>query len=187
MTSEKAGVRRAEIGSAIAVGLSVLAVIVAFYQARIAEQQAHASVWPYVTIGYSIYDGSESPGFTWNIDNNGLGPAIIKSVVVSVDGTPRKSWPEVLAALGLPADLPKTTSSVHGRVLPPNLNRETTIQALHVPSIPEAKQLAAALSRLAMDICYCSVYDECWTAHFLEPRVEKIAHCDPHAATQFEH
>jgi hypothetical protein len=183
--SESRGLRRAEIGSAIAIALSVLAVVVSFSQARIAERQAHASVWPYVSIGYSMYDGSDAPGFTLTVDNDGLGPAIIDSVVVSVDGVARRSWADVIAALGMPDSMPHTTSSINGRVLPPNLNRETTVQAIHLPVVDDARKVAAQKQRIKIEICYCSVYDECWIAEFLGARVTRVDHCDA-TGTQFE-
>ncbi len=185
MASEKSGIRRAEIGSAIAIGLSVLAVVVSFYQARIAERQAHASVWPYLSIGYSIYDQGDQQGFAWNVDNNGLGPALIRSVTVSVDGLPRKRWVDVIAALGLQPGFLRTTSSLGGRVLPPNINRETTVAAIRVLSLPEAKVFAQAVERLKMDICYCSVYEECWIAHFREQRIDDVARCESTGPLEF--
>jgi hypothetical protein len=185
MTSEKTGVRRAEIGSVIAILFSVLAVVVSFYQARIAEKQAHASVWPYVTIGQSMYDQGDQKGYRFTVDNNGLGPAVFRSVVVSVDGKPVKNWNQVFDALGVPREVPHTTSSVHGRVLPPNINRETTIEAIHVFALPEAQTFFAAAPRLRMDICYCSVYAECWIAHFMEPRLDTVSHCEPAGALEF--
>lgn len=185
MTSEKSGIRRAEIGSAIAVLIAVLAVVVSFYQARIAENQAHASVWPYLSIGYNMYDGSDGPGFTWTVDNNGLGPAVLQSVVVKVDGAPRKTWRDVITALGIQPDIMRTTSSLHGRVLPPNINRETTVQAIHIPTLADARLFNKARDRVTMDICYCSVYDECWIARFEDARVERVSHCEPAGALEF--
>jgi hypothetical protein len=177
MTSEKTGIRRAEIGSAIAVLLSVLAVVVSFYQARIAEKQAHASVWPYVTVGYNLSEVGDDRGFALTVDNDGLGPALIESVVLSVDGLPRTSWADVIAALGLQTGFMRSTSSVSGRVLPPDINRETTISAIRVSSLPEAKVFFHAIPRLKIDVCYCSVYEECWIAHFRALHVDKVARC----------
>jgi hypothetical protein len=185
MTSEKTGVRRAEIGSAIAIIFSVLAVIVSFYQARIAEKQAHASVWPYLSIGYNLYDGGPSPGFAFTVDNPGLGPAVIESVVVLLDGVPRKGWSEVTAALGIKPPFLHTVSSVHGHVLPPSVNRETTIEAIHISSIPEAKVLYRANDRITISICYCSVYDECWIAQFRKTHPERVSGCSANPAVEF--
>jgi hypothetical protein len=165
--------------------LSVLAVVVSFYQARIAEKQAHASVWPYLSIGYNVNDGSDAAGFTWTVDNNGLGPAILESVEVTVDGVPRQGWADVTAAIGLVPGSLRTTSSLNGRVLPPSINRETTIDAIHLPTLADARLFYRARDRIKMSICYCSVYDECWIVRSAVPKVERVARCETAGTVQF--
>jgi hypothetical protein len=185
-SADSARSRRAQLGSAIAVGISLMALVVGFYQARIAERQAHASVWPYLTIGYNLYDRGENRGFTWTVDNSGLGPALIQSVVVSLDGKPVRRWEDVTAVLGLKKDFEHTTSSVRGRVLPPNSNRDTTIQAIRVFALPDAEAFWKARERLQMDVCYCSVYQECWVAHWLKQKVDPVSKCSGAATPEFE-
>jgi hypothetical protein len=175
----------AEIGSAVAVVVSSFALFVSFYQARIAERQAHASVWPYLSIDYDINDQGQRIGFIWTVENNGLGPALIQSVIVSVDDKPQRNWDEVSKALGITKSFSSTMSEVSGRVLPPDTNRETTIDAIHVISAPEAKLFYEGRKRLAMEICYCSVYEECWAAHFGKQKVDKVERCDTTGTLQF--
>jgi len=176
----------AEIGSAVAVMISLLALFVSFYQARIAEQQAHASVWPYLSIGFNISDEGPGRGFTLQVDNDGLGPALFQSVIISVDGQPKKTWADVCQALGIRGrHFEATSSTLSGRVLPPDTNRETTIAAFHAISAPEANAFYEGYKRLGVDICYCSVYQECWIAHFLQQRVDNVARCDTSGTVQF--
>ena len=176
----------AEIGSAIAVVVSLAALFVSFYQARIAERQAHASVWPYVSVGYDINDEGPRQGFTWTVENNGLGPALIQSVIVTLDGKPQRDWSALCVALGITnRQFASTSSALAGRVLPPDTGRETTIDAIHVISMPEALVFHNARPRLGMDICYCSVYEECWVAHFGRQKVDKVDRCDTANTVQF--
>jgi hypothetical protein len=175
----------AEIGSAVAVIVSALALFVSFYQAKIAERQAHASVWPYVSIDYDINDQGDRSGFIWTVQNNGLGPALIQSVIVSVDGQPQQDWKGVCRALGIKENFASTMSEVSGRVLPPDTNRETTIDAIHVISPGVAKVFFENRKRLSMEICYCSVYEECWVAHFGKQKVDKVDRCDTSGTVQF--
>jgi hypothetical protein len=90
-----------EIGSAVAVVISVAALFVSFYQARVAEKQAHASVWPYLSIGYDIIDEGPRKGFTWTVENHGLGPALIQSVIITLDGKPYTNWSDLSRGLGI--------------------------------------------------------------------------------------
>jgi hypothetical protein len=58
-------------------------------------QQLSAQVWPYIA-----FTGTTSPvRLELDLENDGLGPAIVQSFVVSVDGKPRRDWRAVLRAL----------------------------------------------------------------------------------------
>jgi len=37
-----------------------------------------------------------------------------------------------------------------------------------------------------MEICYCSVYDDCWIAHWQTPKVEAVSACPADEATDFD-
>jgi hypothetical protein len=184
--------RFAELGSIAALATSLFALSLSAYQARLMNEQtrlmqnqSRASVWPYVAIGYRINDEGESRGYTWQISNDGVGPARIESVTMTLDGKPVRHWRELFRALFGDADVPATYSQVYGRVLPPSTNRETTIDALHLLDMAQAKAFFAAQDRIEMTICYCSVYDDCWIARKQNPNVEPAARCDRSGA-QFE-
>jgi hypothetical protein len=70
-------------------------------------------------------------------------------------------------------------------VLPPNINRETTVQAIHLPTLSDAKAFSHERARITMNICYCSVYDECWIARVNDSHVERVSHCEPAGALEF--
>jgi len=184
--------RITELGSLLALAASVLALSLSAYQARLMNEQtrlmqsqSRASVWPYVAIGYSINDEGESRGYTWQVSNDGVGPARIESVTMTLDGKPVRRWRELFRALFGEADVPATFSQVYGRVLPPSTNRETTIDALHLTDMAQAKAFFAAQDRIEMTICYCSVYDDCWIARKQDPNVLPAERCD-RSAEQFE-
>ncbi|HJT99442.1 MAG TPA: hypothetical protein VJ696_14085 [Rhodanobacteraceae bacterium] len=182
----------AEIGSLFALAISFLALALGIYQARLMREQttvmqtqARAGVWPYLAIGYTLADEGEKQGYTWRIDNDGVGPARIETVALTLDGKPLRSWREVLHALYGDADVAATYSQIYGKVLPPNTNRETTIEAIRILDPAQARTFHAAQSRFEMTICYCSVYDDCWIAHRQSPDVQPVARCEP-VAVPFE-
>jgi hypothetical protein len=176
----------AEFSSVSALVVSFAALSIGAIQTRLMQSQARASVWPYVSIGYSINDEGEKLGFIWQIDNDGVGPARIESVTVSLDGKPMRSWKEVLHVLFGDAAVPSTINEINGKVLPPNTNRETTIEALRIATLDQAKVLYAARNRMRMAICYCSVYDECWIANRMEHKVQPVDRCETAGTLQFE-
>ena len=168
----------AQFGSIIALSVSFLAFAIGAYQTRLMENQARASVWPFLAIGYLYNDAGANAGFTWQIDNNGVGPARIESVTVTFDDQPVRHWNEVLKKLLPQGEVFVSINGVNGNVLPPNTNRETTIEAIKITQPEQAKIFYEARNRFKMDICYCSVYDECWTAHWLQHKVQAVERCE---------
>jgi hypothetical protein len=168
----------AQFSSVLALSVSFLALAIGAYQTRLMQNQARASVWPSLAIGYTYNDAGENAGFTLQIDNNGVGPARIESVTITLDDKPIRHWEEVLKQLLPKGEVFVHISDVNGNVLPPNTNRETTIEALKITKPEQAKIFNEARDRFKMDICYCSVYDECWTAHWLQHKVQAVERCE---------
>jgi len=183
----------AEFGSLFALAISFLALGLGVYQARLMniqtqlmQTQARASVWPSLSIGYAINDEGEKRGYTWEINNDGVGPARIESVTMSLDGKPLRSWDEAFHVLFGDARVLATYSQIYGKVLPPNTNRETTIEAVRILDMEQAKLFYAAQKRFEMTICYCSVHAECWIARRQTPGAQSVDRCDTSGTVQFE-
>ena len=172
--------------SGLALGVSIFALAIGAWQTRLMQGQAHASVWPFVALGYTYNCNTDMNGFVWHVDNNGVGPARIESVTLRLDGKPMKGWTEVLKALGATGPINVSTTSFNGDVIPPSLNRETTINAIRVHQREVATLFKNAVDRFQMEICYCSVYDDCWIAHWQQSKVDAVASCTAAGAEQFE-
>lgn len=144
----------------IAAGIGALcAVGVSLYQAALAREQQRASAWPYVTQGNSYVTGEP---YQRMVTNEGIGPARVRSFRVLVDGRPVKSWGAAVRALTARPDSAIVYSSLgRGSVLPPGATR--TVLRLP-PGEPARLFWTAAQTRLETVVCYCSVYDECWSA-----------------------
>ena len=91
---------------------------------------------------------------------------------------PMKRWDEVFGALGVTTTPSTAMSSIGGEVIPPNTNRETTIAPIKVHEREAARLFKAAEKRFHMDVCYCSVYDDCWIAHWQQAKVDPVARCE---------
>ncbi len=167
----------AQFSSVLALGISFLALAVGAYQTRLMQGQARASVWPHLAIGFNHIGDPEHAEFVWQVDNNGVGPALIKSVHVSLDDKPVRTWDTIFTALGANEDL-ALVSALNGEVLPPSLNRETAIHALKITRREDVEAFYTARSRFKMSVCYCSVYqDECWVAQWLTRDVASVDRC----------
>src|ERR1043165_8879381 len=71
----------------IATLVGVSALFVSAYTAYVQRQQVRAAVWPILE-----YSTSNDPKIRFTLDNKGVGPAIVRHVVVRVDGEPVRNW-----------------------------------------------------------------------------------------------
>jgi len=188
-----ARMRFSEIGSFSALAFSLLALVTSVYQTRLMQvqtelmqTQARASVWPYVTIGKNEDGVPGREAFTWRVDNNGVGPAKIESVQVFVDGKPYRNWSEVFTQIAPGEEFHGRTSSLNGIVLPPSTNRETVVEMVTPDTPQRAKVFRAAAPRMAIEVCYCSVYDECWLVRSLQTDNKPVPRCETRGTVQFE-
>ena len=170
--------RVAQWSSLAALVISGLALGLGVYQTRLMQTQARASVWPYVVLGFNFNDQGEHAGFELHVENNGVGPAILRSVHVSFDGTPVRHWSEVFAKLAEHGSkVEASLSGLHAVVIPPSTNRETAVTAFHLLDLDKGKRMFEARERLAIEICYCSIYDDCWVTHWLNAKLDPVAAC----------
>src|SRR5687768_4042159 len=89
------------IMSVSAIVMAIAAVLVAAYEARINREYQRISVWPRIHQSNSFVPGEP---YRRIVSNVGVGPALIRSVQVSVDGVSRRTWGEITRALiGKPA------------------------------------------------------------------------------------
>jgi len=164
-----------DLGSALALAVSVFALALGAYQTRLMQSQARASVWPFLSIGYTYSSNVDRDAFIWTVNNNGVGPAKVESVTLTLDDKPMRRWEEVLTALGVTTTPSTAMSSISGEVIPPNTNRETTIAPIKVHEREAARLFKAAEKRFHMNLCYCSDYDDCWIAHWQQAKVDPVA------------
>jgi len=150
--------------TAVATFIGVLALVVSAYTAYVQRQQVRAQVLPILQFG-----SSNTPHLMVGIDNKGVGPALIKNVVVTVDGEAKPDWRSVMETLMGPGKHPFMENDIHSLILAPN---ETVIavtphddagEPLHVgpPGSPGALFNAGRL-HIGVEICYCSTLGDCW-------------------------
>ena len=164
--------------------LAVAALVVSIVETRIMREEQHMSVWPRVMAATSRNRG----GFQVVVQNKGLGPAQIRTVVV---GTPEgvfTQWSDAFASLLRRPSENFYFSTLGGSVLMPG----EAVEAVTVERSPLADSLSVAAADLRVDICYCSAYEDCWwlrDSHIGAPRsfqtVSDAETCEVPAAEQF--
>jgi hypothetical protein len=147
-----------------AVLVSILTLFVYIYQARIMMEQQHASAWPYLEWTLTISPGTE---FYLSVQNKGTGPAIVKNTQLMLDGKLIGHRELVRDVLGQKMDsLWLFFSQVDNRVLAPG--DEIRLFQVKNDNGVKVPKLSGISKRIQYTICYCSVYDDCWTSFGLE-------------------
>jgi hypothetical protein len=146
------------VATTIAALIGLLALIVSAYTAYVERQQVNAQlqqvraqVWPYLEIGVSDTDHS------LGMFNKGVGPAIVRTVQVQVDGKPQSDWRHVFGALGIHLHH-YSQSDISHNVLSPG----EVVKMLVVPDDSKWKQFRALDDRLTISTCFCSTLGDCW-------------------------
>jgi hypothetical protein len=159
---EMRGASRYDVVIATIVGF--LALCVSGYTAYMQRQQVRAAVWPILE-----FDSSNGP-IQFTVANKGVGPAIVKHVIVKVDDQPVKNWYEVLEKILGPGYHPSEEADIGGHVFSGGESRTVFIphDDAHKPlafdrSNPLWAKLNTDRARVTVEICYCSTLGECWT------------------------
>jgi hypothetical protein len=175
----------------IATLIGCVAVCVAGYTAYMQRQQVRAVVWPILQ-----FDSSNAPDIHFTLANKGVGPALIRNVIVKVDNQPVKNWDEAMKKLLGPGEHLFSESDMNGYVLAPN--ESITVLTLHDANnnplvYDKSNPLWVTMNkerfRVTAEICYCSTLGECWTlrAGGLTPgTTTEIRHCPTRSATSFQ-
>jgi len=149
----------------IATFVGVCALCVSGYTAHVQRQQVRAAVWPILE-----FDSSNAPDIHFTLANKGVGPAIIRHVIVRVDGQPVRNWKEALERILGPGEHRGSESDMSGHVFAAGESMDvfTPRDAENNPlnfdkSNPLWVKLNKDRGRVTVEICYCSTLGECWT------------------------
>lgn len=151
-----------------AVFIGVCALVVSLYEAHLMREEQRAAVIPLLELGRSHYvDHSGANPEKWRLslhaENVGIGPAIIRDFVVTVDGEPQPTWRAAMRSLlGRDVDVAYGQSTINGRTIPPD-RLVTMFDLMNTELVPE---IMPEFERLELTACFCSVFDECWTTSY---------------------
>ena len=148
----------------IATLVGFLALCVSGYTAYMQRQQVRAAVWPILE-----FDSGNGP-IHFTLANKGVGPPIIRHVVVKVDGQPLRNWKEALEKILGAGEHLGSESDTSGHVFA--AGESITVFTPHDPenkplnfdkSNPLWVKMNKDRFRVTVEICYCSTLGECWT------------------------
>jgi hypothetical protein len=133
--------------------IGLMALVVSGYTAYVQRQQVRAQVWPYLMVGYADIERARI------VFNKGVGPALVRSVEVFVDGKPQPDWAHVIGALGLPDKISYQQSTLASNVISANEKLEILVVSDEAGYRAFREQSS---NRASTRICYCSTLGDCW-------------------------
>jgi hypothetical protein len=161
------------IGSVVAMVIGVCALFVAWDQAQVMRKQQHASVIPIINIGGGFSTSGGANTMTISFQNDGIGPAIVESATLAIDGREVSDWPDLRDRF-LPERLKEGFhSSLDTSIGVLAAGERTDAILITWPSdeITDAafgelksKVFSSSGQSAVFSVCYCSVFDRCWRA-----------------------
>jgi hypothetical protein len=165
----KVGHKWFDIGMTIAIlVVSVSSLIVAIVHSRTLERMADANArlveansWPFLS-----YNTANGPDMSMSIVNDGVGPAKIGAIEVMWGGRAHRNAVDFLeACCGFrPGTADVEYELIAGRVL----RAGQSVNILRLPHTDadaatwNALNVARISHDLTVNVCYCSVFDQCW-------------------------
>jgi hypothetical protein len=147
--------------------VSILTTATLVYQTHVIQEQYSATIWPYLTIATT----NNPNGRRIQLVNEGLGPALVRSAQLYIDGKAVRSWNDVEHVLERDP-LARRAPKGHGFS-----SQDSTVDASTILRPGESEMIfAVTLSKkiprvlllrhpLALDMCYCSLNGSCWKTH----------------------
>lgn len=134
--------------------VSISAVAVGIYEAALQRKHDRAEVWPHLEI--STFTSPHVASV--RLENNGIGPAVVQSVIVRVDGKPMHTWAEAVQTLiGRPMSrFDNATAAQRG------IRAGDNVPLIVLPTDSLPPGFWDYVKRVSIKVCYTSVFDEAW-------------------------
>ena len=166
--------------------VSVLSIYLAWDNAKVMQDLVHqnerlvqANSMPRLSHSIRTYSGGDADSrIVFRLSNDGVGPAEIRSIEMTLDGKPVRSPDELLQRFGINGG-PLSVARVENSMLRPGESIEY-FKLDSAPAIarPVSEMIAGSgQGRYAVRVCYCSVFEECWTLEGNHARPRAAAQC----------
>jgi len=155
---------------ALVVGVCTMMVYI--YQATIMSKQLSASVRPFLI---AIYSNQEDV-VSWGEENKGVGPAFIKETRLWINGEMyAEEYHEAFLESLFNKKVQYNYANLNGRVISAGeriklFEFEDSRDVTFIDSVFQA-------NNIGIDVCYCSVQDECWSIQSNQAKDKDIKIC----------
>ncbi len=158
---------RTEIIIAIAATIvSICAMVTTVYQTYILRQQQHAAVWPRLQLSNAYWVTSDTAFYQFYIENNGIGPAIIREVSIDYEDSLYSTTADLAREIARQNGLPDSAAYQNYRDLFPDMvvPQQETWELLQILKreyvVPYTKEVKD--KSIKITVKYESLYGEKW-------------------------
>jgi hypothetical protein len=175
---------------------SVSSIVLAIGNGKAMDKLVKANSVPYLESGISTATLEGAQVLSLDFVNRGVGPAHEESLLVTVDGRPVRSFPDMLAASLGPKEgheayevFHRTHTLLRNNVPKRFVAAGQSQLVFRLPRTPENAKWWDALvkqqSRWNVAFCYCSVFNECWAARSETADATPVKQCTRNERTEF--
>ncbi|MEM7764160.1 MAG: hypothetical protein AAF290_08760 [Pseudomonadota bacterium] len=171
---QRSGTNFDRIAAIFAVLLSLAALFVSFVEVSSERAQQRAEVWPYIQIDPSY----SSSGFRLRMVNKGVGPALMGQLVLLHNGQPVQDVDQLIvdtigAERAFSYDRYAMSDPSNSVVAPGD-----SLTLFGVSWDDDTRALVQAWNgAIDIDICYCSIHEDCWQASLLGS-TQRVERCE---------
>lgn len=159
--------------AASAVVISICALAVSLYEAKLMREHEKANLWPYLHLNVAY----SNEGFRVELQNRGTGPAKIKGGVFWHNGKIFRNWDALIDEL-MPSghNISYSIYNVNSfsyQVLPAGQK----IILFKVPWNEETRAFVKKIGVIDYKFCYCSFYEDCWVLDSKDKKYQQEGAC----------
>ena len=173
--------------SACAMVVSLASLYLAIHHGHVMQEMAEANArmvtatsWPRVSYSTSNVDAAgATPQIRLTLTNKGIGPARIEGMELSYDGKPMANADALLKTCcsSKGEAQQRWISSANGEILRPG-EEKNFLKLNHTADAQQWAVLNDLPAKVAVKVCYCSVFDECWVTQSSSPsKAERVKAC----------
>lgn len=165
---------------------SIIAIWVAWDQSRVMRAQQDGMVFPVLQINGFVSTEEDNVSMGVNIENSGVGPALIESVRAYDNGKLIESLEPYRESLASGYNI--SWAGLIGRAVAPGNEFDAISLEWSREKITQTQLNTAVLAwgELDVEICYCSVFQKCWITNMQTVRAKAVDVCEPSSKDIFE-
>ncbi|MBX2875943.1 MAG: hypothetical protein KTR30_27730 [Saprospiraceae bacterium] len=169
MASKRNNFDRSDLIAVSALLMSMLALFVSIYEARILKaqhkimvSQERNAVWPYVD-GHLIYQYTDKILIQYELENKGIGPSRIDQTQLSINDKVIENYDQLSKQLSAyfpdSVEIDLALVDMSNQILSP----EEQVQILGIQISRFKNDIEVVRNfKVTAQVCYCSIYNECW-------------------------